>query len=72
MNKDLTEEKFVMVLNHFESSGVWTTYETPYVDFKTAKEIYQKEHWRRLWDSSHLFYDDGIDVVHLLLNKETE
>jgi hypothetical protein len=70
LNKDLTEKKFVMVLNYANGDGSWDVYETPYLDFDTAKAIYQREHWRRIWDSSHLYYDDGIEVVNVHLKKE--
>lgn len=71
LKKDLTEKKFVLVLNHFEQSAVcWTVWETPYLDFEAANKIYQKEHWRKLWDSSHMYYDDGKELINLCLSKE--
>ena len=68
LNRDLTEKKFVMVFNHYEwSYGCWTVWETPYMDFQSIKEIYDKEHHRKLWDSNQLYYDDGNKVVNLCL-----
>ena len=68
LGKDLTENKFVMVLNHFEPDyACWTVWETPNMNFESIKEIYIKEHYRRLWDSSMLYYDDGKEVVHISL-----
>lgn len=68
---DLNSENFVMVLNHFEQyEACWTVWETPYVDFETINKIYQAEHWRRLWDSSQLYYDDGCKLVLISISKE--
>lgn len=73
LNKDLTEKKFIMVLNHYEwSHACWTVWETPYMDFESIKEIYLKEHYRKLWDSSQLYYDDGKEVIHICVYREDD
>lgn len=69
---NLVEAKnFVIVFNYYnKNKSQWTVYETPYTDFAEANDIYQKEHWRRLWDSSQMYYDNGKEVILLSVPKE--
>lgn len=64
-NKIMTES-FVIVFNHFEwSHSCWTVWETPYMDFESIKQIADKEFHRKLWDSRHLYYDDGKELIQI-------
>ena len=68
LDKDLKLKHFIIVFNHAETKfSCWTVYETPYMNFEKAKEIYMKEHGRRLWDSSRLYYDNGNEIIAIII-----
>ncbi|MBE5940866.1 MAG: hypothetical protein E7266_10825 [Lachnospiraceae bacterium] len=69
LGKDLTKKNFVMIFNHYElGHSCWTVWETPYMDFNSIKEIYEKEKNKRIWDSRQVYYDDGNEIIALIIN----